>query len=298
MEVTDYPTISLIVPIFGVEHYIEECLDSIINQTYAKGFECILVDDCSKDQSMNIVHDILDCYNGNIQFRIIVHEKNMGLSEARNSGLAAASGDYVMFVDSDDILAPDCIEMLINPLNKKKYDLVIGDYKVFDGEDTFSHLQFQECELSGNELIADARKKHKWYPMAWGKLIRRDFLKDNGLHFCPGIIHEDVLFSTEMACVINSMYCLPEVCYNYRICDKSIMASLKYERQHESCKIMLDNMYSFLKQRKLSHNSSCNDLLYSLFSFANISVCISSIINKLSVINLCNRTHIVLLYAI
>ena len=101
--------ISIIIPIYNVQDYIIECLDSIASQTYTAGVECILVDDCGNDNSMKMVNDYLDSYKGEIDFRIVKHEHNRGLSAARNTGIMDAKGKYVLFVDSDDSISDQCL---------------------------------------------------------------------------------------------------------------------------------------------------------------------------------------------
>lgn len=104
--------ISIIVPVFNVEQYIKECFDSIAAQTYKGDIECIFVDDCGQDDSVAILEQLITEYHGPIQFSIVHHEHNKGLSGARNTGIRQAKGDYLYFLDSDDTITPDCIEKL------------------------------------------------------------------------------------------------------------------------------------------------------------------------------------------
>ncbi len=106
---TDQMKISIIVPVYNVERYIEECLKSVMEQNFGGALECIVVDDCGSDSSMAVVERLTGAYTGPIEFRIISHDRNRGLSAARNSGIRAASGDYVSFLDSDDRLLPGAI---------------------------------------------------------------------------------------------------------------------------------------------------------------------------------------------
>ena len=94
--------ISIIVPVYNVEQYISRCIRSIIDQDNSHAIiECLFVDDCSPDNSIQIVRSIVDQYNGNIYFKILIHTENKGLSVARNTGIEAAKGDYILFVDPD-----------------------------------------------------------------------------------------------------------------------------------------------------------------------------------------------------
>lgn len=111
-------SISIIIPVYNVEQYIHRCLESIIEQSIENvRIECILVDDCSPDKSMDIVQKIADDYHGEIQFKMLRHKENRGVSAARNTGLKHASGDYILFVDSDDYLLPNSISLFVEQLN-------------------------------------------------------------------------------------------------------------------------------------------------------------------------------------
>ena len=110
--------VSIIIPVYNVELYIAECLQSVMNQTYQGQLECIVVDDCGTDRSMEIVARMIAGYDGPIEFRVLHHEKNMGLSCARNTGIDAVTGDYVFFLDSDDWISYDCIDYLVSLVNK------------------------------------------------------------------------------------------------------------------------------------------------------------------------------------
>lgn len=110
--------ISIIVPVYGVEPYIRQCLLSVISQTVTDCVECILVNDCTLDNSMSIINDVLSTYQGNIKFRVINREFNGGLSAARNSGIKEAVGEYLYFLDSDDTIEPTCLQQLLHTVMK------------------------------------------------------------------------------------------------------------------------------------------------------------------------------------
>ena len=122
--------ISIIVPVYNVEHYIKECFDSIAAQTYKGEIECIFVDDCGKDDSVAVLEKLIAEHKGPIQFSIVHHEQNKGLSVARNTGIHHSSGDYLYFIDSDDTITPDCIEKLTALAEKYPgVDIVQGSTK-------------------------------------------------------------------------------------------------------------------------------------------------------------------------
>ena len=142
------PKVSIIIPIYNVETYIEECLQSVMRQTYKGMIECILVDDCGTDNSMKIMEQLIEVYNGPIEFKVLHHEHNRGLSAARNTGMDAACGDYVYFLHSDDWISDDCIERLTHPLDLEQYDFVAGHYEK-DGKDLYASCPVGEFYKNG-----------------------------------------------------------------------------------------------------------------------------------------------------
>ena len=128
------PKVSIVIPVYNVEPYIEECLQSVMRQTYLGMMECILVDDCGTDNSMGIAEQLIEAYNGPIDFKVLHHEHNRGVSAARNTGIDAACGEYIFFLDSDDWISDDCIERLTQPLEFEKYDFVVGHYERDGGD--------------------------------------------------------------------------------------------------------------------------------------------------------------------
>lgn len=214
--------ISIIIPVYNVEPYITDCLQSVMRQTYQGSLECIIVDDCGTDKSLAIAEKLIADYEGSIEFRVLHHEHNRGLSAARNTGMDAARGEYVYFLDSDDWISDDCIEKLAKPLLQEKVDIVIGDYNSV-GEPC--------CPL--RLLLAEGKYHEKGiskifcdqgvYVMAWNKMYRKKFLQKNHLRFEEGKIHEDEILAFEASCLEKSFYVVRSVTYFYRIREKSIM---------------------------------------------------------------------------
>lgn len=171
--------ISIIVPIYGVEPYIKKCLISIMSQSLTSGVECILVNDCTKDESINIAQKLIDEHKGNIKFRIINREENGGLSAARNTGILEAKGDYLYFLDSDDYITPDCIKVLAETVQKfpKAQIVQAGAEATTKG---FEYLSLKSTKLK--EYTEDKRYIKRemlmahYPPTAWNKLIKRDWL--------------------------------------------------------------------------------------------------------------------------
>lgn len=120
--------ISVIIPVYNVEKYVERCILSIMSQTYTESVECIVVNDCTPDNSMKIVEKMVSDYKGQIQFKLLYHEHNRGVAAVRNTGLDAASGDYIIQIDSDDYCEPDMLEKMYAKAVEEDADIVVADY--------------------------------------------------------------------------------------------------------------------------------------------------------------------------
>lgn len=221
----DMLSISIIIPIYNVESYVRQCLESVMTQKVEEvAVECILVDDSGQDGSMAIVHNMLADYNGAISFRVMQHEYNRGLSAARNTGLDAATGDYVLFVDSDDYLLPDALSRLFEGLHVyPQVDVVVGNTKVETFNcNTFPHLTASEYIDDHYELYTRVLRR-KINMEAWNKLIRKDVITTNGLRFVEGVIFEDQPWSFHLFDSLSSALLLPDVTYSYRNNSNSII---------------------------------------------------------------------------
>lgn len=206
--------ISLIVPIYNVADYIERCLLSVLNQTYAD-IECLLINDCTPDCSMEIVKKIMGEYSGPKNIRVINHEKNKGLSEARNTGIHNATGEYIYFLDSDDAIPEDCIEKMFNLVKLYEPDFVIGHIMEYSSKDSETEVSIAGSFVGSNSQITKLYSSHKWNMMACNKLIKRTFLLEHGLFFFPNIYHEDELWSFQLATCACRMAICHHVTYFY-----------------------------------------------------------------------------------
>lgn len=212
--------ISVIIPVYNVGKYVEECLRSVMDQSFGGEIECIVVDDCGTDNSMDLVRNMVADYSGPIQFKIVGHDHNRGLSAARNTGIRNASGDYISFLDSDDCLLPGALAAMADVLKKHPgVDIVQGDMWLKNP------TRFMDFLCVSPVLFPEYRSDRQWcsrnllseMPMtAWGKLIRRDFICDNDLYFCEDLLHEDDMWRVCASRHIGSVaFCFTPV-YYYR----------------------------------------------------------------------------------
>lgn len=238
--------VSIIIPIYNVELFIADCIQSVFDQSLTEGVECILVDDCGQDNSMYIAEQMIARYKGNIKFSIIRYENNRGLSGARNAGLLSASGKYVIFLDSDDFFNTNAILDMYSAAEKNTSDFVIADYDVCGGKMSFPKLHLSSGLYKENSIF-ESYSKSKWYMMAWNKLCNRNFLLKNNLLFKEGIIHEDDLWSFQIALTAKSFFVLNDKTYNYRVRDNSIMNEGKYDylKHFNSYRKVVSEMFAF-----------------------------------------------------
>ena len=255
-EQASHIKVSVIIPVYNVESYIVRCIESVLRQTY-RNLEVLLVDDCSPDRSMELAKDLIELslLSKDLSIVYLKHDHNRGLSAARNTGMDAATGDYVFFLDSDDEITEDCIEKLVSPLGSFYYDFLIGDYAVIGSDSYFPPLNLKEGALMSNEQIVREFSNGNWYVMAFNKLTKTHFLKEHKLLFKEGLIHEDELWSFMIACMAQSMYVVKKKIYNYYIHDNSIMSNQTKKGRYNTMIEILHLMYSFQAERKLTNLS-------------------------------------------
>lgn len=231
--------ISVIVPVYNSEKYLNECIASICNQSY-KDFEIIIVNDCSSDASGSIIEKLGLIYPNIVSITL---SKNSGLSAARNVGLDAAKGEYVCYVDSDDILEKNYLEVLYKQAKKYNADLVIGDYREVDDDlnvlssdyvngkklSSYNRKRQSECYSDGEigrfELINKISVTYLDHyaiagTTAWNKLISADIARMN--RFKEGYIHEDEFWIVPLILSCNKIVWTGNIIYNYRIRTGSI----------------------------------------------------------------------------
>lgn len=231
-------TVSVIVPIFKVEAFLEECLKSIISQSY-EVIQILLIDDGSPD-TCSMICD----YNLEVDSRIsVVHSRNKGLSVARNIGISLAKGKFVYFVDSDDFLELNAIETLYYEAEKNALDIVLYDAVSFDESSTVQSKESIEkyirpkcysCICSGAELFERMVQNDEYRSPVQYTFIRRDLMIRNGLLFHEGIIHEDEEFTFFALLYARNVKHINNILYHHRFRAGSIMNSSASNRNTDS----------------------------------------------------------------
>lgn len=266
----NYPKVSVIVPMYNVEDYLRECLDSVVKQTL-KDIEIICVNDGSPDHSADIAAE----YAAKYDFVKLVQKENGGLSSARNTGLDVAQGRYVYFLDSDDFIEPEMLEELCNKADAEELDIVyFNTYLLFENQrirelnqnyvDYYTRKGKYEGVCSGQTMFAKMREKREFFPSVCLQMFRRSMIEDNGLRFYGGIIHEDNLFSFQCMILAQRAGYLDKSYYHRRMHGDSIMTVGKSMRNVEGYLVCYAEMLSFLHGRKIEDNAVAmiSDYLY------------------------------------
>ena len=177
------PKVSVIVPVYNSEKYIEKCLNSIIEQTY-KDFELIVINDGSKDNSL----EILEKYKNDFPKVItLINQENIGVSKTRNNAIKMAKGKYVMFIDNDDFIDKDYIETFINEAEKEDYDVVLGGYRRPNEKgEIIKKLKLPQEEWAKFMIFAP-----------WARIYKKEYLLKNDIEFLSVNIGEDVYFNIQ-----------------------------------------------------------------------------------------------------
>ena len=218
--------VSILIPVYNVSKYIKRCLSSVAEQTFTD-IECILVDDCGSDDSIELAQRYINEYRGNITFSIFHHDKNKGQAAARNTALRHATGEYVFFLDSDDAITPDCIKKLIDMMLKYP-DAIFAQGNFLDKRGNISKYGWknQLPEYSNEQSELDHCILSVVVYSACNKLIRKSFLTEHNLFFPEGIIHEDLYWTFFIAKYTKAAAFLNEGTYIYYINENSTMTSI------------------------------------------------------------------------
>lgn len=219
--------ISVVVPIYNVEKEIIRCLRSVVNQNYAD-IELVLVNDDTPDQSFELACEFIKLSRYTEKTKLASHLVNLGISEARNTGMKIATGDYIFFIDSDDELANDnVLSELANIANRyNNVEIIIGGFNRVNETGVFSCHNFKPDFYKDNRSVYYTYTTQGLSGLAWGKLILRSFLINNDLYFKSDIYHEDIYWSFNTYRIAKTVIVTDLITYNYYYRGTSITANL------------------------------------------------------------------------
>ncbi|MGL5057386.1 MAG: glycosyltransferase [Fusobacteriaceae bacterium] len=227
------PKVSVVIPVYNVELYLKEALDSVINQTL-KEIEIIVVNDGSTDGSFEIIKE----YKEKDSRIVVIDQKNQGLSCARNSGLRKAYGEYIYFMDSDDYISLDTLEICYKKSLANDLDFVFFDAQSFTNDNIdISGFDYDRSStvseknlFSGVEILKELLDKKKYRSAAVLNFIKLDYLKKIDLEFYPGILHEDELFTFILFIFAKKTSYINRKFFQRRVRPNSIMTNQKGEK--------------------------------------------------------------------
>ena len=261
--------VSIIIPYYNAAKFIERVLNSVLSQTY-NNYELILVDDCGTDGTTAIVDSYLSKHS-EVNCIVIRHETNKGAAAARNTGLAASTGDYILFVDADDEMSGHALCELVSIASKYDgVDLVYGNFIDKKGSmdmaviSDLSKKDFTSYPEYSNDVtwivtrMFDYSQKNNLPINPVNKLIRRSFLVDNNLYFCENLrAHEDEMMAIDMSLYVSSVAFCNKVTYIHYVNNASIMTSLSPIYSVRAWQYIVLNSYrkfpNLLRDLKLSY---------------------------------------------
>lgn len=262
---------SVIVPVYNVELYLEECLESILRQSYTN-FEVICVEDMSTDGSLNILQRFA---LKDPRVQVIQNESNRGLSYSRNRGMEVVKGDYIVFVDSDDWIKDNMLEILEKELSQEEVDILYYNMQIVN-EGTWAkekgeqHVEYRNYEgvFSGQELFVSFYKNEKLKIEVWRQAYKAEFIKEHQLTFYDGIFQEDNLFSILAAMKAERVKNINDELYIYRRRNGSTMSQMTAKRM-QSFFVVYVELLNYWKNHKFSEevNWMFEDYLGKLYRY-------------------------------
>ena len=252
--------VSIVIPVYNVEKYIEECLESAINQTL-NDIEIIVVNDGSTDNSLEKVKPYEKKYN-NVR---IINQTNKGLSGARNTGLRNATGEYIYFLDSDDYISLESMEYCYKKCKENDLDVLTFDAECFldeedagkiDNMDIISKENYERSKIieskviSGEDFYNYSINKKAYKQPVWLYVYKREFLIKENLYFYEGLIHEDELYTIQVLIKSDRVMYIPKTYFFRRIRFNSIMTSKVKKKNIDSLNIICSEIYSLYLQNK------------------------------------------------
>ena len=230
--------VSVIVPVYNVENYLEKCLDSLVNQTL-KDIEIIIINDGSPDNSQKII----DKYAKKYKNIVSINDTNHGQGHARNEGIKIASSKYIMFVDSDDWLELDAIEKMYQIIEKENSDVVVADInKIINNQTQYFKNYHNYSEQDNINLMLS-------HPGPVAKLYKKDIFLKNDIHFLENVYYEDLAMAPILSLYVKKIRYINQPVYNYLIRENSTMKQKTYNKKIDDIFIVVNHIEEEFKKR-------------------------------------------------
>lgn len=260
------PKFSIIVPVYNVEEYIDDCLKSIFNQSF-KDYEVIVVNDGTKDNSMDIVK------NYDVK---VINQENAGLSAARNTGVKSSTGEYLLFIDSDDYIEKDLLKNINNNLKDNPDVLRFQIKEIFDDNRIVNHEENSFDTTNGVEAFTKICNYH-FIENAWSYVVKRKYYLDNKFEFKKGTYHEDYGLMPLVIIKANKVKSISYIGYYYRQRSNSIMSSTDYNKTKKK----VDDFYNhYLYLNKEINKTKLDNKIFKSYISNSLLIKICELNNK------------------
>lgn len=240
------PFVSVVIPVYGVEKYIEKCLESCFSNTIAEQCEFLIINDCSPDKSIELAEKMIKKYP-NITVKIISHEKNKGLAAARNTGLKYATGKYIINVDSDDWVDNIYLEKLYTKAEENHSDIVICNlYKELENKQ-----ELIELNMPASKKFVEALLEESLPGWLFIKMFRLDFLRENNITWIDGVnMCEDLILSVKAFSQTKRISFVDEALYHYNNTNPTSLSSKLSENKANQLITAVKEIESYLDDEK------------------------------------------------
>lgn len=229
--------VTIVVPIYNSERYLEKCLDSILKQTY-QDFEILTVNDGSRDRSLEILEKYKKKYPEKI---IVINQENKGVAQTRNESIQRANGEYIMFIDDDDYIDEDYIEKFIIEAEKNNYDIVLGGYRRIT----------EELKVLKTKKLDDVEWSKFIIMAPWAKIYKKNYLIKNNINFLQSNIGEDVFFNLKAMNFSDRIKIIDYVGYNWFYNTKSVSNTIQKNITKLDVYKLLNSSYNMLKNAEI-----------------------------------------------
>lgn len=253
--------LSIVVPVYNVEQYVEKCLTSLLEQNLSQdNYEILVINDGSKDNSLSIVESVASNYKN---IRVFTQE-NRGLSGARNTGLQHARGNYVWFVDSDDWIEANCLEKVVNLCKDHNLDIL-----QFCAANIIDEIPVRRFHRRNTGMIMTGKEciKYRFPHCAPFSIYKRAFLHENNLSFYEGIFHEDNEFTPRTYYVAQRVEAIDDILYYVYQNPNSITRTINPKKSKDSI-VVMKSLDAFSKDFKGDERKSFDDIITSIMNVA------------------------------